>query len=264
MKFPIYQVDAFSKIPFGGNAAAVILMDDFLSDDVLLNIAIENNLSETAFVVKAIGSEGFDYHLRWFTPAVEVDLCGHATLASAHVILKILEPGLFQVAFSTRSGILTVSRDGDKLKMDFPVQGPEKCDPHPDLFDIMGETPLEVYRNHRDHLLIYNNEDKVRNLRPNFSSLKTLGQEGFIATAPGDNHDFVSRCFFPGYDLDEDPVTGSAHVLLGPYWAQRLGKNDLTACQISERRGDLWLKIEGDRIFISGYGCLVMTGEMVI
>jgi len=264
MTYPIYQVDAFSKTPFGGNPAAVMQMDSFLSDDVLLKIAKENNLSETAYIVKASQGEAFDYHLRWFTPAVEVDLCGHATLAAAHVVLNITFPHINQVSFQTKSGLLTVTSEGDKLKMDFPIQGPEPCEPHTGLYGIIGQKPKEIYKNNRDHLLVYESQDIVESLRPDFSQLKKLGEEGFVCTAPGNDHDFVSRCFFPAYNIDEDPVTGSAHVLSGPYWASKLGKKNLTACQISERRGSLWLEIKGDRIFISGYACLVMTGVMVL
>ena len=264
MDIKIYQVDAFTNHMFGGNPAAVCPLDSWLDDETLLNIAIENNLSETAFIVPMSGEE-FDYQLRWFTPAVEVDLCGHATVATAAVLFEKLGFEGDVIRFKSLSGLLTVTKVDGKYELDFPVLTPEKEQPFEGLADVMGAAPLEFYRGSRDHLLVYPDADTVLNLKPDFTRLKGYGLWGYIATAPGnEGEDFISRCFFPAYNIDEDPVTGSAHCVSGPYWAKRLGKDALFARQRSARGGDLWLKVMGERIKIAGEAVLVMEGTLYL
>ncbi len=262
MQIPIYQIDAFTKAPFGGNPAAVCPLEDWLADDVLQAIALENNLSETAFFV----AEGDEYALRWFTPAVEVDLCGHATLATGHVILNHLNSEAKKAVFQTRSGELQVFRDGDGLAMDFPVLAPGlSIEPSPALISAMGVMPLECYPIREMHgapylLLVFESEAQVAELSPRFASLGA----NVIVTAPGDEVDFVSRFFAPMSGIDEDPVTGSAHCTLAPYWAERLGKGQLTARQISARGGDVGCKLDGDRVILSGHCAFYMQGQIEV
>ncbi len=266
-EIPIYQVDAFTSQAFGGNPAAVCPLDAFLPDDVLQAIALENNLSETAFIVPLDGAEA-DYHLRWFTPGTEVALCGHATLATAHVVFTHLCPAFKTVRFQTLSGILTVKRLGDRYQMDFPSYPPAPFEAPTGLGAAMGAEPDAVLKSEqgdRDLLLVYPDAATVAALTPDLGALTAYAPFGFIATAPGDGDvDFVSRCFFPNHGLGEDPVTGSAHSVSGPYWAKHLGKVQLYAQQISARRGDLWLDVVGDRILISGYAVEVMRGTFIL
>lgn len=253
MKLPIYQVDAFSSRVFAGNPAAVCPLDKWLDDSVLQAIAAENNLAETAFYV----SEGSHYGLRWFTPKVEVDLCGHATLASAYVI------GRPKVRFTTKSGELTVTRSGDLFTLDFPSRPPEPQPANPALIAALGGNPTEVLAA-RDYLVVYESEAEVRALRPNMEALCGIDRFAVIVTAPGSNSDFVSRFFAPGKGVPEDPVTGSAHCTLTPYWAGRLGKSSLHAFQVSERGGELWLEDNGERVTIAGHGALYLEGVIYI
>jgi PhzF family phenazine biosynthesis protein len=219
MTIPIYQVDAFTMGSFSGNPAAVCPLNAWLDDDTMQNIAAENNLSETAFIVAGEGS----YGLRWFTPAIEVDLCGHATLAAAYVVLNHLQPELDSVSFETQSGELVVTRDGDRLSMDFPARAPTPVAVSEALSDALGEAPAEVYAS-RDILAVYEDEAGVRRLSPDQAKLLALDEGlGVIVTAKGDAVDFVSRFFAPKAGVAEDPVTGSAHCTLVPFWAERLG-----------------------------------------
>jgi PhzF family phenazine biosynthesis protein len=255
---PIYQVDAFTLGPFSGNPAAVCPLDDWLDDATLQSIAAENNLSETAFIVP----NDSGYHLRWFTPAIEVDLCGHATLAAAYVVLNHLQPGLDSIAFETMSGTLTVSRDRDRLSMDFPARAPTPADLLQSLTDALGAAPSEVHLS-RDVLAVFDDEATVRRLVPDQGKLLALEEGlGVIASARGDDVDFVSRFFVPKAGIAEDPVTGSAHCTLVPFWAERLGKSKLVAHQVSARGGELHCEHRGDRVIISGHCHLFLTGTI--
>lgn len=247
MRIPLYQLDAFSGCVFAGNPAAVCPLEQWLPDETLQAIAAENNLAETAYFVP----DGDRFHLRWFTPKVEVDLCGHATLASAYVILNQLEPSRQDVVFLTKSGELIVRRDGHRLALDFPARPPAPCDVHPGLIEALGAKP-QIVLGARDYLAVYETEDEVRALKPDMRGLTEIDRFAVIVTAPGRNSDFVSRFFAPGKGVPEDPVTGSAHCTLIPYWAERLGKNNLHAFQVSERGGELWCEQQGARVRISG------------
>lgn len=259
MQLPLYQVDAFSSRPFRGNPAAVIPLKAWLRDETLQSIAMENNLSETAFFVKT----GERYHIRWFTPAVEVDLCGHATLASAYVLMQMLEPALEEVAFDSRSGPLHVRRDGTRLALDFPARPPQEVQPGPHLLEALGGKPRQVFAA-RDYMVTYDSEREIRELTPDFGQLAMTDKFAVIVTAPGEDCDFVSRFFAPAQGIDEDPVTGSAHCTLIPYWAQRLGKESMFARQVSAREGELWCELRGDRVKIAGHATLVITGTFQI
>lgn len=243
MKIPIFQVDAFASRPFTGNPAAVCPLDSWLPDETLQNIALENNLSETAFFVRT----GDRFALRWFTPEVEVDLCGHATLASAFVLFAELGLPGDRVCFDTRSGELAVTRAGDLLSLDFPARPPSSGGVHPRLIDALGAQPLTVL-SARDYLVVYATEADVRALQPDMQQLSTLDRFAVIVTAPGDSVDFVSRFFAPSKGVPEDPVTGSAHCTLIPYWSKRLGKTLMQARQISRRGGELECEDRGDQI----------------
>ncbi|WP_420447651.1 PhzF family phenazine biosynthesis protein [Candidatus Palauibacter sp.] len=272
MKIPIYQLDAFSDRPFAGNPAAVCPLEAWLEDDVLQKIAAENNLSETAFFVRDVASDDVasdetGFELRWFTPVSEVDLCGHATLASAWVILNLLEPDRESVSFETRSGELIVRRgEGDHLVMDFPARPAAPRDAPRALVEGLGAAPVEVRASDRDYLVILDAEDDVRKLKPDFARLRGLDRLGIIASAPGVSADFVSRFFAPSVGVPEDPVTGSAHCTLVPYWAERLGRGDapLEARQISARGGTLICRHLGDRVTIAGRAALYLSGEITL
>jgi PhzF family phenazine biosynthesis protein len=258
MTIPVFQVDAFTMGPFTGNPAAVCPLDAWLNDDTMQNIAAENNLAETAFLVP--GERGYD--LRWFTPTVEVDLCGHATLAAAYVVLNYLQPDLESVRFETVSGQLVVARDGDRLAMDFPARPPTQVPVSEDFSDALGEAPSEVHLS-RDILAVYDDEASVRHLSPDQAKLLALDDGlGVIATARGGSVDFVSRFFAPKVGIAEDPVTGSAHCTLVPFWAERLGKAELMAHQVSRRGGELHCEHRGDRVIISGQCTLFLTGTI--
>lgn len=259
MKMPFYQVDAFSKKVFGGNPAAVCVMESWLENDVLQAIAAENNLSETAFLVPKSREL---YELRWFTPTIEVDLCGHATLASAFVIFSFIDSTLSSLAFNTASGLLSVSRSGDLLSMDFPARKPKPADKFLLLSQALGAEPLEVLKS-RDLLAVFKDESTIKEMAPDFGKLKQINDTfAVIITAPGQKSDFVSRFFAPRAGIPEDPVTGSAHCTLIPYWAERLNKNKLHAFQLSKRGGELFCENAGDRVRISGYAVLYAQGEL--
>src|SRR6476660_4726805 len=249
MRLPIYQVDAFTDSLFGGNPAAVCPLETWLPEKTMQAIAAENNLAETAFFVR----EGRDYALRWFTPTVEVDLCGHATLAAGQIVFRFIEPERDSVSFRTmNAGALVVSRRGEMLALDFPARPAVPVDPPPGLLAALGGAPREVLRA-RDDLVVYGSAAEVAALDPDLAALAKVDCWAAIATAPGeDGIDFVSRFFAPAQSVPEDPVTGSAHCTLVPYWAKRLGKTELEARQVSARGGDLVCELGGDRVSIGG------------
>lgn len=259
MKIRLYQVDAFADRVFEGNPAAVCPLDAWLDDRMLQAIAEENNLSETAFFVPT--ERGFQ--LRWFTPLVEVDLCGHATLAAAYIIFdKLGYPGE-EIPFETRSGRLTVSRRGAMLAMDFPACPPARCVPLPELLDGIGVRPVEVLAAD-DYVVVLDCEETVRDLSPDLTKLRGLDRRGVCVTAPGKTVDFVSRFFAPKVGIPEDPVTGSAHCVLAPYWSARLGKVNLTARQVSKRGGDVYCELRGERVILMGKAVAFLEGEIFI
>ncbi len=259
MHIPLYQIDAFTGQLFAGNPAAVCPLEGWLEDSVLQSIAAENNLSETAFFVRRDGR----FELRWLTPAVEVDLCGHATLASAFVILNYLDPSLDQAVFDARSGELVVRRDGDLLSMDFPARPPAPCRIPDKLEQALGRRPVATFAA-RDLMALFETEAEVRALRPNMDLLAQVETFAVIVTAPGTDADFVSRFFAPRGGVAEDPVTGSAHCTLIPYWSKRLGKKSLYARQVSARGGELWCEDRGDRVVIKGRAVCFLEGKIVL
>lgn len=259
MRLPLYQIDAFTSRAFHGNPAAVVLLDEWLPDDVLAAVAAENNLAETAFVV----ARGDVMPLRWFTPTVEVDLCGHATLAAAHVLFRYSMPAATSVTFGTRSGNLVVTRDGDMLSMDFPSR-PGKATPVTDqLAAALGARPREALMA-RDLLVVFDTEAGIRDFRPDFAGLASLDAFGVIIAAPGDAADYVYRFFAPRQGIPEDPATGSANCTLVPYWAARLGKSDLNARQLSARGAELRCALRGDRVLIAGGTVEYLKGEITV
>ncbi len=255
MNIPIYQVDAFTSRLFSGNPAGVCLLAGWLPDALLQSIAAENNLSETAFILQR---DSF-FELRWFTPSLEVDLCGHATLASAHVIFQHLAYLQPSVQFQTRSGVLTVTRKDDVLTLDFPARPAVVCDSPAELNEGLQASP-SVTAKARDYLAVFESEEAVRSLEPDMAALMRLDCLGIIATAPGEHSDFVSRFFAPRAGIPEDPVTGSAHCTLIPYWAQRLGRSQLRALQISPRGGELFCEHRGERVSIGGHAVTYSSG----
>lgn len=258
-EIPLYQVDAFTNEVFGGNPAAICPLESWLDDETLQAIAVENNLSETAFIVP----DGGDFHLRWFTPGAEVDLCGHATLATSYVIANYLEPGRETMGFKSRSGRLEVTRDGELYTLDFPVLQSEVCDSPALLREALNAEVLETLDG-MDLMAVVESEEAVRSLKPDMGKIAALETRGVIVTAPGENCDFVSRFFAPKHGIPEDPVTGSAHCLLTPYWAKRLGKSRMTARQLSARGGELVVELKGDRVLISGRAAPYMIGTIRI
>ncbi len=263
MEIPIYQVDAFAAAPFRGNPAAVCPLDDWLADNLLQAIAAENNLAETAFYIRRDGR----YHLRWFTPTVEVELCGHATLATAYVILELRhETDSRELTFDSLSGPLTVAREGDLYVLDFPSRPPAPCTDQAlatALAAALGARPARVLRA-ADCLCVYDYEDDVRRIAPDMSKLAALECFAVIATAAGSDCDFVSRFFAPKAGIPEDPVTGRAHTTLIPYWSQRTGKKKLFARQISARGGELWCEDRGDRVGIGGRAVQYLEGRVTV
>ena len=247
MDIPIYQVDAFASEVFKGNPAAVCPLEAWLPDETLQAIAVENNLSETAFLVE----RGSDYDLRWFTPVAEVDLCGHATLGSAYVIVNHLRPGADSIRFHTRSGVLTVTRQGESFTLDFPTLKRERAPDDSGVAAALGAAPIEIWDS-MDIMAVFSREADVRDIQPDMAKVAALNTRGVIVTAPGDDCDFVSRFFAPKHGIPEDPVTGSAHCISTPYWAKRLGKSKMTARQISKRGGELSVEDKGERILITG------------
>jgi PhzF family phenazine biosynthesis protein len=261
MRIPLYQIDAFADGPFTGNPAAVCPLEAWLPAETMQAIAAENNLSETAFFVP----EGDGYRLRWFTPSIEVDLCGHATLASAFVVFRYLAPGRECVTFQTeKAGALTVGRDGENLVLDFPAMPPLPCPISAEVTAALGRKPVALLAA-RDYLAVYERADEVAALAPDFAALAALDRFAVIATAPGTGGiDFVSRFFAPARGVPEDPVTGSAHCTLVPYWAERLGKSRLEARQLSRRGGRLSCGLRGDRVTIAGRAVLYLEGTITI
>jgi PhzF family phenazine biosynthesis protein len=259
MRIPIYQVDAFTSRVFAGNPAAVCPLSSWLPDTTLQAVAAENNLSETAFFVGGAG----DYSIRWFTPATEVDLCGHATLASAHVILGELEPAQDEVRFSSKSGLLRVTRDRELLCLDFPRRDGRPREALPGLAEALGRPPVELLEA-RDLMAVYETAEEVAGLRPDMARLAAVPGFAVLAPAPGRDCDFVSRFFAPAQGIHEDPVTGSAHCTLAPYWAQRLGRTRLHARQVSARGGELFCEVQADRVLIAGHAVRYLQGFIEI
>lgn len=259
MRIPLYQIDAFTSRVFAGNPAAVCPLSGWLDDALMQAIAQENNLSETAFFVPL--DQG--YHIRWFTPAAEVDLCGHATLASAFTIFTYLETSRSQVTFQSRSGPLKVLRQEDLLAMDFPARPPAPCNVPPALDQALGIRPQEVLCS-EDYFVVLPSEKDVRTVDPDMGLLKQVDLRGVIVTARGESADFVSRFFAPKYGVNEDPVTGSAHCALIPYWSRNLGKKDLLAHQVSRRGGELFCKNQADRVVIAGRAVPYLEGTITL
>ncbi len=257
MRTPIFQVDAFASRLFAGNPAAVMPMERFPSDEVMQAIAAENNLAETAFLVP----RGEDYQLRWFTPACEVPLCGHATLASAAVVLQRLKPGRLSVVFHTASGPLTVTRKSGGYVMDFPALASQEVATPAGLAEALGLRPIEVYANKVNYLAVLESEGAVRGLQPDIAAVARLDRSGVIVTAPGEGgYDFVSRYFAPAKGIPEDPVTGGAHCMLTPYWATRLNKTQLRAYQASRRGGEIGCRLAGERVELEGACVFYLEG----
>ena len=261
IKIPIYQVDAFTSEVFSGNPAAVCILDSWLDDNILQSIAAENNLSETAFLVR--NTDGFD--LRWFTPRTEVTLCGHATLASAFVLFNCRDWSEAEIRFRTRkSGQLVVNKRNNLLEIDFPSRPAHKITPPPGLKEALGVKPIAVLGSVEDLMFVLESEKAVRELQPDFSALERIECRGIIVTARGNRSDFVSRFFAPAVGIPEDPVTGSAHCVLAPYWSSELNKKNLHAFQISKRGGELFCTNAGDRVKISGKAVLYLEGVIDI
>jgi len=256
---PIFQIDAFTSRLFAGNPAAVVLLQSFSEETVLQAIAAENNLAETAFLVR----EGNDYRLRWFTPTTEVPLCGHATLASAAVVMERLEPSRRSVVFHSASGPLTVAKIESGYRMNFPVRLSEPVNPPPHLTEILGVAPVEVFANSFNYMVILENSRVVRTLTPDIDAIKAMDCSGVIVTATGDaKYDFVSRYFAPAKGIPEDPVTGGAHCMLTPYWARRLNKLEFRAFQASSRGGEMVCRLAGDRVEMEGSCVFYLEGEV--
>ena len=260
MGIPITQVDAFAAKPFTGNPAAVCVLPEQREAAWMQFVAREMNLSETAFLEKR--SHG--YSLRWFTPAIEVDLCGHATLASAHVLWETGQCGAGErIRFHTRSGVLTADQHGEWIDMDFPATLERRASAPPGLADALGAEPVYVGKNQFDYLVELDSELSVHNLDPDYGLLKKLPARGIIVTARGSDYDFVSRFFAPGSGIDEDPVTGSAHCALAPYWGAKLNKKEMLAYQASPRGGIVKVRVDGDRVHLGGQAVTVLRGELL-
>jgi PhzF family phenazine biosynthesis protein len=262
MRAPIYQVDAFTPTRFAGNPAAVILLHAFLPDATLQAVAAENNLAETAYLVRS----NDDYSLRWFTPRTEVPLCGHATLASAAVVMERIEPARAQVVFHTASGPLTVKKNGSGYAMDFPARPSQRIPAPVALIEALGVTPLEVTENEFNYLALLTDEKTLRGVAPDMAALIRIGKPGVIVTAPGSSpqYDFVSRYFAPVKGVPEDPVTGAAHCMLAPFWAERLGKTDFIAYQASPRGGVVLCRLRGVRAELEGQCVFYLEGHIEI
>ena len=259
MKLSCYILDAFTDRVFGGNPAAVCPLTEWLDDTTMQRIAAENNLAETAFFVP----EGEGYHIRWFTPTCEVELCGHATLASSRIIFDHIAPDKQELTFRAIAGTLRVVRDRDLLALDFPSRPPQKIEPHPEIISALGAEPSEMWKA-RDHMAVFRDADAVRQLKPDMNLLAEIDMYALIVTAPGTDCDFVSRFFAPGRGIDEDPVTGSAHCSLIPFWAERLNKSKLHARQVSARGGELFCELKGDRVSIAGNTVLYAESTLYI
>jgi PhzF family phenazine biosynthesis protein len=262
MNIQIFQVDAFTKTPFGGNPAAICPLTEWLADDVMLKIAAENNLAETAFFVK----KDDIYEIRWFTPMVEVNLCGHATLGSAHVIFNCLKLEEEKINFySSRSGDLSVEKQGDRLILDFPRYEANEIEIDEKLVEAVGKTPLQTWETQGNMvLMLFENEKEIAAIAPDMSALSKIPFDEIIVTAKGATSDFVSRMFAPRIGIPEDPVTGAIHCSLIPFWAERLGKETLYARQISARGGELFCELKGERVKIGGNAVLYLQGEIYV
>jgi PhzF family phenazine biosynthesis protein len=259
VRVPIFQLDAFTTRRFGGNPAAVVVLDRFLDDAVLQDVAAENNLAETAFVVPCEGR----FQLRWFTPIVEVPLCGHATLAAGAVVVERLEPGRDNVVFDTASGPLTVDREGTAYRMDLPARGVHAVPSPPALSAALGVTPVETASDGGNYLALLPRADDVRSLEPDFAAIARLDRTGVVVTAAGDGtYDFVSRYFAPAKGIPEDPVTGGAHCALVPFWAARTGKDAFFAYQASRRGGELTCRLVGERVRLHGSCAFYLEGHI--
>jgi len=260
MKLPIFQADAFAAGLFKGNPAAIVPLTEWLSDELMQQIAMENNLSETAFFIP----EGDHFHIRWFTPKAEVKLCGHATLATAHILFNELNFKGDLLEFTSLSGILTVKKVEDKLQLDFPADFAQEVESIDTFAEAFGTKPLQTWKGRTDYLLLFDSEEIIQNLQPNIQLLLSTNARGVIATAKGNEVDFVSRFFAPTVGVNEDPVTGSAHTTLIPFWANKLDKTELTALQLSARGGQLWCTLSGDRVYIAGKAVTYLKGEIEI
>jgi PhzF family phenazine biosynthesis protein len=261
MKIKLFQVDAFSNKLFSGNPAAVCMLNNWLDDDIMQKIAEENNLSETAFIV----AEKNYFQIRWFTPIDEIELCGHATLAAAHVIFNYYEYKSNEIIFnSITSGILKVKKENDLLTLNFPVDKGKKVLMPKDITNGLGKEPVEAYKGKTDYMFVYKTQKDIQTLSPNFDILLRVNSRGFIVTAKGDKVDFVSRFFAPSLGVNEDPVTGSACTMLTPYWVKKLEKNELLSMQLSRRKGTLICKLVNDRVYISGEAVTYLKGEIEI
>lgn len=261
MNIPIYQVDAFTDTLFGGNPAAVCLLQKWLNDKILQSIAAENNLAETAFIVS--GENNIE--IRWFTPEAEVDLCGHATLASAHVFFNHLNFKSKRIGFnSPRSGMLYVDKVGEELQLNFPQDEINAIQTPKLLAEAFGDNPIECFKGKTDYLLIFQIQKQIEDFKPDLKRISQIGNRGVIISAKGDEVDFVSRFFAPQIGIPEDPVTGSAHTSLTPYWANKLGKNKMNALQLSKRGGKLKCELQGERVLISGKALTYLVGDISI
>ncbi len=257
----IYQVDAFTDKLFAGNPAAICPLDKWLPDETMQQLGMENNLAETAFFVKQDDSS---YHIRWFTPTVEVALCGHATLATAYILFNELGYTENVIRFQSKSGELTVTRNGDMITLDFPANPPQPVEVPEGLFEGLKTTSSTVLFGGWDYIVVLDSQEAVEKLDPDFLTLSRVKARGVTVTAKGNDVDFVSRCFFPQSGINEDPVTGSAHTIVTPYWSRELNKTKLTAKQLSHRGGELLCELKGDRVLMSGKGKLYMKGEYFV
>jgi PhzF family phenazine biosynthesis protein len=259
MKIPLFQVDAFAEHIFEGNPAAVCPLNEWLDDALMQTIAEENNLSETAFFVAT--KKGF--HIRWFTPVAEVDLCGHATLASAYVVFNYLNYSLDEICFESKSGDLFVKKSGDLIEMSFPAQMPIVCEFPPEIDQLFNIKPIACLKA-EDYLFVFESEQSIIDIEPNFEAMKMLDLRGVLITAVSEQYDFVTRFFAPKLGVNEDPVTGSAYTKLAPYWADKLAKNKFKAKQLSNRSGVVYCENKGKRVLVSGSAVMYMQGEIQI
>lgn len=260
MKLTIYQIDAFAEKAFEGNPAAVVPLQEWLPDEIMQNIALENNLSETAFFVHL----EHNFHIRWFTPLAEVDLCGHATLATAHVLFNHLNYGKKEISFQSRSGILKVKKEDEMIVLNFPTSKLEEIEIPQNLKSAFNFRIQKCFNGREDLLLLFNNEEEILKLTPDFQKINKIESRGIIATSKSDKYDFVSRFFAPAVGINEDPVTGSAHTMLIPYWSKEFQKSELSAKQVSKRGGTLNCKYLGDRVEIGGKAVSYMVGEIYV
>ena len=257
----VYIVNAFTKDEFGGNPAAVVPLQKWLPDNLMQQMAAQHNLAETAFIVR----DGSQFSIRWFTPTVEVDLCGHATLASAHIFFSSLHYADQKILFNSKSGPLSAIKQGDgSICLDFPVNPPTPTSMLPEIEKGLNIRPTEIYSSTFDYMAVFDSQQEIEKLTPDFKMLARVETRGLLATAPGNDADFVARCFFPQSGIDEDPVTGSAYTVLAPYWSKRLGKKKMSAIQLSLRKGHVNCEWTGSRVLISGFAKTYLQGEISI